>query len=173
MANLDEDAAQVVTRPGFDAALHRHEYRHEHRYEQRYSWRDQKYLAQYKAKAPRRAFIRWVPDLTWWYCSVRSGNSSFHRAKPPPKSDNAALALALCLVDQGLAVGESLSGRWGKGGLAAVKGPAQGIQHYAKPLSGMYDVVVAAAGMLARLSSRLLLSHTTHRARKGLKLGQI
>ncbi|KAL7916163.1 hypothetical protein GGI35DRAFT_23646 [Trichoderma velutinum] len=120
-----------------------------HRYEHWYSLRDQMCLHQYKASPPRRAFIRWVPDLTvspgaiprfvlpryccsWFLYSVRSGRSSFHRAKPPPKSDNAIFGSLP--RGQGVAVGESLSGRWGKGGLAAVKGP-QGIQrYYSKPL---------------------------------------
>lgn len=48
-------------------------------------------------------------------------------AKPPPKSDN-----TLCLVDQGLQFF-----LLGKGGLAAVKEPAQGIERYSKPLPGM------------------------------------
>ncbi|KAL6795135.1 hypothetical protein J3E68DRAFT_333681 [Trichoderma sp. SZMC 28012] len=119
------------------------------RYEHWYSLLDQMCPHQYQASIPRRAFIRWVPDLTVSpgaiprfvlprYCcgsslySVRSGRSSFRRAKPPPKSDNAIFGSLP--RGQGVAVGESLSGRWGKGGLAAVKGP-QGIQrYYSKPL---------------------------------------
>lgn len=118
------------------------------RYGPWYSLLDQMCSHQYKASIPRRAFIRWVPDLTVSpgaiprfvlprYCcglslySVRSGRSSFRRAKPPPKSDNAIFGSLP--RGQGVAVGESLSGRWGKGGLAAVKGP-QGIQrYYSKP----------------------------------------
>ncbi|KAL6698377.1 hypothetical protein J3F84DRAFT_270793 [Trichoderma pleuroticola] len=120
---------------------YRHECRrYEHRYEPWYSSLDQTCLHQYKASPPRRAFIRRVPDLTVSpgaiprfvlprYCcgsslySVRSGRSSFRRAKPPPKSDNAIFGSLP--RGQGVAVGESLSGRWGKGGLAAVKGTSR------------------------------------------------
>ncbi|UKZ47483.1 hypothetical protein TrVGV298_001701 [Trichoderma virens] len=125
------------------------------RYERWYSWRDQMYLDQYKAGRPRRAFIRWVPDLTF----------SSRKASTEIRQRNFWLFASF---DQGL-LGLHSSGRWGKGGLAAVKGP-QGIQRYSKPL------LLVRHGRLwwqqECLQGSRLVRFAVTPPRKGLRLGQ-
>lgn len=159
------------------------------RYEHWYSLLDQMCPHQYQASIPRRAYIRWVPDLTVSpgaiprfvlprYCcgsslySVRSGRSSFRRAKPPPKSDNAIFG--------SLPRGQGgCSGRvpfWPLGQRRS--GRCQGTSRHPalllQTLAYVWTDEVVAAGMLARLSSRLVYFPITPptEAEKGLKLGQ-
>ncbi|KAL6830036.1 hypothetical protein V8C40DRAFT_175539 [Trichoderma camerunense] len=156
------------------------------RYEHWYSLLDQMCPHQYQASIPRRAFIRWVPDLRvpeQYRDSYCPGTAAARPCTPSAPAAPVFVAqslhrnqttqfLALCLVDRGL--------QWASPFLAV---GAKAVWPLSRDLKASSAITPnpclcmdgrgggSRNACKALVSSRLLPSHTTHRGRKRSQAG--